>query len=107
MARRMLPRCLGADTSRKGPMTSVESTTFWDRIRKINHYHLAASAVVLAILIVAAVMLGSRRSEIFPVLENDKYGYINASGQLVIRPQFDRAGQFSDGLAPVALGKRW
>jgi len=55
-------------------MTSVESTTFWDRIRKINHYHLAASAVVLAILIVAAVMLGSRRSEIFPDLENEKYG---------------------------------
>lgn len=30
-----------------------------------------------------------------------KYGYINKSGKVVIKPQYDKAGEFSEGLAEV------
>lgn len=32
---------------------------------------------------------------------NGKYGYINKKGEEVIKPQYDYAGEFSEGLAPV------
>src|SRR4030095_11753730 len=35
----------------------------------------------------------------------EQFGYIDTSGQEVIGVQFDGAGLFSDGLAPVALGQ--
>ncbi|WP_020533756.1 WG repeat-containing protein [Flexithrix dorotheae] len=39
--------------------------------------------------------------ELYPVLENRRWGYINGKGQVVIKPQFYGAGVFSEGLAPV------
>src|SRR3990172_11387560 len=37
--------------------------------------------------------------ELFPIEVDGRFGYINKSGQIVIKPQFDRAQDFSDGLA--------
>lgn len=40
--------------------------------------------------------------------KNDKYGFIDKTGKFVIQPQFDRVGDFSEGLAPVKqLDERW
>lgn len=39
--------------------------------------------------------------------ENDKFGYVDASGKAVIPATFDHAGAFADGLAPVEVGDRW
>jgi len=36
-----------------------------------------------------------------------KYGYIDTTGKIVVRPQYDWAGDFSEGLAPVAVGGKW
>lgn len=36
-----------------------------------------------------------------------KVGFVDSSGKWVIKPQFDKARAFSDGLAPVANGKTW
>jgi hypothetical protein len=36
-----------------------------------------------------------------------KYGYIDKTGEIVIQPQFDDAGDFSEGLAPVRLNGKW
>lgn len=43
----------------------------------------------------------------FPIVEDGKWGYINAKGQLVIRPQFDAAERFSEGLAAVKVERGW
>jgi hypothetical protein len=40
-------------------------------------------------------------SELFPVEVNDKWGYIDAVGKIVIQPQFDFAEEFHDGVALV------
>ncbi len=38
---------------------------------------------------------------------NNKAGFINRAGQLVIEARFDDAGRFSEGLAPVEINGKW
>lgn len=40
-------------------------------------------------------------------MPNDKWGYIDKLGAWVIKPRFDGAGDFSEGLAPVSMGEAW
>ncbi|MGD0008473.1 MAG: WG repeat-containing protein [Terriglobia bacterium] len=47
------------------------------------------------------------RSRPFPVLENFKCGYIDKTGKYVIKPQFDEAGSFAEGVALVYSGQKW
>lgn len=42
-----------------------------------------------------------------PVRVGFKWGYVDASGNLVIRPAFDQVTSFSAGLAAVKLGRKW
>ncbi|MEH2356824.1 WG repeat-containing protein [Nostoc sp.] len=35
------------------------------------------------------------------------YAYVNQSAQLVIEPQFDEAGKFSEGFAPIKVKDKW
>lgn len=46
---------------------------------------------------VAAVKIGQN-------WESAKWGYINAKGEIVIAPQFDRAGDFENGYADIQIG---
>lgn len=41
---------------------------------------------------------------LFRIVENDKIGFANLNGDIVIAPQFDYADSFKDGLAEFALG---
>ena len=41
------------------------------------------------------------------MLVNERWGYIDKTGKIVINPQFDEAGTFSDGLAVVRLGDKF
>jgi hypothetical protein len=41
---------------------------------------------------------------LLPVKVSGKWGYVNATGQLVINPQFDYADEFQEGRALVCLG---
>ena len=43
-------------------------------------------------------------SNSFLIEENGKYGYMDKDGNVVINPQFDRADDFSEGLARVRIG---
>lgn len=46
----------------------------------------------------------SAQSFLYPVKAGNKWGYIDGSGKMLINPQFENAGDFSDGLAPVKTG---
>jgi len=37
----------------------------------------------------------------------DKFGFIDQIGQVVIPPRFDRVAEFSEGLAAVEVGRKW
>ncbi len=39
--------------------------------------------------------------------ENDKYGFINAKGEWVIKPQYTEADPFFEGLAAVSIDYKW
>jgi hypothetical protein len=43
-------------------------------------------------------------SDLTPVLQDRKWGYADGTGRVVIKPQFSRAGPFSEGLALVWTG---
>ncbi len=44
---------------------------------------------------------------LFPAQVDGKYGFIDASGAMMIRPQFKETYGFSDGLAAVQVGELW
>jgi hypothetical protein len=45
---------------------------------------------------------------LFPIWNAEgKEGYMNAAGQVVIQPQFEKAEYFSEGLAAVRINKKW
>lgn len=44
---------------------------------------------------------------LFPVQHGDRWGYIDRSGKIVIEPQFERAEEFSEGLAAIELDGKW
>ncbi len=46
-------------------------------------------------------------SQLFPITQNDKQGYINSTGQIIIKPHFDEVKLFSEGLAAVRIGNKW
>ncbi len=46
-------------------------------------------------------------SPLFPVKQNDKWGYIDKTGEAVIKPQFRVAWEFSGGLALVRIGDKY
>jgi hypothetical protein len=45
--------------------------------------------------------------EYFQVIENDKYGFRDLDGNIVIKPQFDNAEMFSEGYSAVAIADKW
>lgn len=45
--------------------------------------------------------------ELIAVCQNDKWGYVNTSGQVIIQPSYDEARSFSNGLAAVRKGESW
>lgn len=48
-----------------------------------------------------------RASGFFPIKEFGKWGYINSEGETVINCQFDKAEQFSEGLAAMLIDTLW
>lgn len=45
--------------------------------------------------------------ELLPKKQNEKYGYVNMKGEIVIRPQFDLATEFFEGVAAVNTNGKW
>ena len=70
-------------------------------------YTCLALLVCLAALAFSVQARPDESSLLFPVVENEKWGYIDSSGKVVIKPQFDYAREFSEGLALVQYGLKW
>jgi hypothetical protein len=50
---------------------------------------------------------GTDGSSLFPVTVDGQWGFIDASGDVIVEPRFDRAWRFSEGLALVQQGDRY
>jgi len=75
-----------------------------------------SSVISLVIAIISFVTFPSayrtlRQSKetghLFPIVQNGKWGYIDVRGEVVIKPQFRMAFEFSEGLAPVVIGTKF
>jgi hypothetical protein len=49
----------------------------------------------------------SDEGDLFYIIQNDKYGYIDKDGNVIIQPLFDQAFDFSEGYARVVIGKKY
>lgn len=45
--------------------------------------------------------------ELIAVCQNEKWGYANSNGEIVIAPEYEEARSFSNGLAAVKNGNKW
>lgn len=72
-----------------------------------NRYYFRTinlASLVLTLSVLLAAQERSKDNELFPIKVNGKYGYVNTKGILAIKPQFDDAHRFQEGLAGVAIG---
>lgn len=62
-----------------------------------------ALSICIAVLAFLSVTYGQSRSssDLLPVVQDGKWGYIDNTGKVVIKPQYGLGGDFSEGLAPV------
>lgn len=63
------------------------------------------SVIIFICLTLLSTSCGRRLEEtkqsirLFPVEQSGKFGYIDKTGNIIIKPQFDSAWDFSEGLA--------
>ena len=68
---------------------------------------ICASLLLFACLATQKNALAQATPEtLLPVQQNGKWGYINRAGEVVIKPRFDSADAFADGLALVRYAPR-
>lgn len=66
--------------------------------------------LAIATAAMCAVGVAAQQNQGYPTpLQNysGKYGYANATGQMVIRPRYDNALPFKEGFAAVEQGGKW
>src|SRR5712672_1819545 len=61
---------------------------------------------VLGLTVLSNPVTPARAAALYPVVVGGRWGYIDKSGNMVINPQFEKAGAFAFGMAEVRLG-RW
>ncbi len=44
---------------------------------------------------------------LFRIEQNGKVGFIDNTGKIIIKPQFDDGWGFDEGLAPIRVGREW
>jgi hypothetical protein len=68
---------------------------------------LSGFVAVFAVCSTLAFAEEPPEKRLYLVKADGKWGYIDAEGEIVIKPQFDFAREFSEGLALVILNKTW
>ena len=61
----------------------------------------------LIFIVVFAVSTSAQDSRLFTIEVKGRTGYIDNTGKIVIKPQFEEAWNFSEGLAPVRVDDKW
>lgn len=73
-----------------------------------NKIIIAILSVIICIsLAVITYSQTEVNSVLYPIEVNGKYGYINKSGRIVVKPQYDDAKNFSEGLALILVNGKW
>lgn len=64
---------------------------------------------LLAALVLTGIAYGEETGGpgLWPVQENGSFGYIDRRGKVAIRPQFEEAAAFCEGMAAVRRNRRW
>ncbi|MCI0472893.1 MAG: WG repeat-containing protein, partial [Ignavibacteria bacterium] len=62
---------------------------------------------LVALLNIASAGNVSDSNPLFRIEADGKYGYIDTTGKIIIKPQFDNARDFYEGLAVVGIGQKW
>jgi hypothetical protein len=82
--------------------------------RPVSRVHLAIGAAVVVVLAAGywwmnrpAGRYKPDNSGLYPINVDGKFGFMDHSGKTAIAPQFDLAGEFSEGLASVRVGTRF
>jgi len=62
--------------------------------------------IILSWLISVHFAYGQEGRSLLPITQNGKCGYIDKTGKMVIKPQFDYSDGFYEGLARVQIGEK-
>lgn len=65
------------------------------------------SIISLALFVMAAETPMAQPGHLFLIQKEGKWGYIDQAGRIAIKPVFEQALDFSDGMAAVREGKNW
>ena len=67
--------------------------------------HLISVAIICFSCMAISVQTQEKTqpTKLIQIKKNDLYGYANAAGEIVITPQYEMAGDFSEGLARVDI----
>ena len=71
----------------------------------MKNYILAMVMIVLAVGCKRATSDGE--ITLYSVLIDKKVGFIDNRGEMVVTPQYDQAGVFSEGMAAVLVNNKW
>jgi hypothetical protein len=88
-------------------MVSFDCPCSRRKIMKKRSLLFGACAVVIIVLCAAVAQSQEKEKPLFPVEEDGKWGYIDKTGRVVIKPQFDDALRFSEELAKVKVGRKF
>jgi WG containing repeat len=79
----------------------------WNLPILANQHISSVPAALKSMPAVNGAIVKYNQEELFPVVKNRKYGYIDGAGTIVIPTNFDGAFTFSDGLGRVKIGKKY
>src|SRR5437879_5952285 len=72
---------------------------FLAQSEKANYWNFMRTTTALILVGIAGLVPDSAHANgkvLYPVVVNDRWGFVDKSGSLVTQPQFERAGAFSE-----------